>query len=266
MSKVQKMVYLTSAGDSFQMRSIDEDASILHIHGSTVDSVLNSVLNWEDSAYQREYMAMRWQFDDTLNRLADHIKLINTKNGWQTPQPEEPVKPSRPSRIFDLTKREGLVRAAVGLDFSSVSTQGKVFRIFQNITQIFIIVGFIMLLFKRRRLGFSTEYIIFGLVSVLILAACIFSPGFSSTMNATRIYHLTLFILAPHFIVGVESTWMGTRSLLRKMKLNTNNIDEKTSFNFFILVVLIPYFLFTSGFIFEITKQKAIDSLDTPFF
>lgn len=183
----------------------------------------------------------------------------------QTPQSEEPVKPSRPSRIFDLTKREGLVKAAVGLDFGSVSTQGKVFRIFQYITQIFIIVGFIMLLFKRRRLGFSTEHIIFSLVSVLILAACIFSPGFSSTMNATRIYHLTLFVLAPVFIVGGESIWMGIRSLFRKVKLNTNYIDEQTSFNIFILAVLVPYFLFTSGFIFEATKHKVIDSLDTPF-
>ena len=179
--------------------------------------------------------------------------------------PEEPVKPSRPSRLFDLTRREGLVKAAVGLDFGSVSTQGKVFRIFQYITQIFIIVGFIMLLFKRRRLGFSREHIVFSLVSVLILAACIFSPGFSSTMNATRIYHLTLFILAPVFILGGESIWMGIRSLFRKVKLNTNYIDEQTSFNIFILAVLIPYFLFTSGFIFEITKQKVIDSLDTPF-
>ena len=182
-----------------------------------------------------------------------------------TPQPKKPVKPSRPSRIFDLNKREGLVRAAVGLDFTEVSIQGKVFRIFQYITQIFVIVGFIILLFKRRRLGFTTEHIVFSVVSVLILAACIFSPGFSSTLNPTRIYHLTLFMLAPVFIVGGESIWVGVCSLSRKMRLNLNHIDKQKSFNFFILVVLIPYFLFTSGFIFEVTKQKVIDSIDTPF-
>ena len=182
-----------------------------------------------------------------------------------TPKPKEPEKPSRPSRIFDLSTREGLVQAAVGLDYTEVSVQGKAFRIFQYITQIFIIVGFIVLLFKRRRLGLSMEHIVFSLASILILAACIFSPGFSSTMNVTRIYHLTLFILAPVFIIGGESIWMGIYSLLRKRKSNRNYIDEQISFNFFILVVLIPYFLFTSGFIFEMTKQKVIDSIDTPF-
>ena len=180
-----------------------------------------------------------------------------------------PGESGEPSTFFDFTAREPFIRTALGLDFPSASSQGKVFRIFQYITQLFIVIGFIRLIFKPRGLRFTAEYIAFSVVSALLLVACIFLPGFSATMNATRFYHITLLLLAPLCILGGESIWLGISTLYQKLKhkvsLGAMTEDNEAYLRFLTLAVLIPYFLFTSGFIFEVTRHKVTEKIDSPY-
>ena len=167
--------------------------------------------------------------------------------------------------FFNFTAREPLIQTALGLDFPSASSQGKSFRIFQYITQLFIVVGFIRLIFKPMKLRFTAEYIAFTVASALLLVACIFLPGFSASMNATRFYHIALLLLAPLLILGGEAIWLGVRALWHKASLVTITEDNQTCLRFLTLAVLIPYFLFTSGFIFEVTGHEVIDKIDSPY-
>ncbi len=184
-------------------------------------------------------------------------------------EPSEPGESGKPPLFFDFTAREPLVQTALGLDFPTASPQGKGFRIFQYITQLFIVVGFIRLIFKPRKLRFTAEYIAFTVGSALLLVACIFLPGFSASMNVTRFYHIALFLLAPLFILGGESIWLGISALYQKLKhkasLVTMPEDNQAYLRLVTLAVLIPYFLFTSGFIFEVTGHEVIDKIDSPY-
>lgn len=98
-------------------------------------------------------------------------------------------------------RQEPLVRAAVGLDFADVEPEGKAFRILQYLTQFLIVTGFYYLI---RRNMFTSEFITGVIVSFGLLGMVLFFPTFSSIVNASRFYHVSLFFLAPLLIIGTE--------------------------------------------------------------
>ena len=106
------------------------------------------------------------------------------------------------------------------------------------------------------------------MISALLLVACIFLPGFTG-MNTTRMYHIALIALAPFCILGGEAVWLGASSLWRKLRRRIEASefaeDSQGSLKFVALAVLIPYFLFTSGFIYEVSGQTVTDKIDTPY-
>ena len=124
-------------------------------------------------------------------------------------------------------------------------------RIFQFITQFFIVVGVIKLILNHRKTKFYPEYIVMSLVSMVIIGFCIILPYFASALNMTRIYHLTLLFLSPVCIWGGVTVF---RWLFRVLLLPwLQRMTTRTHLNMVVVLVLVPYFLFTSGFIFELT-------------
>jgi uncharacterized membrane protein len=173
--------------------------------------------------------------------------------------------------FFQFGERDVLVQTALGLDFPQASPQGKGFRVFQYITELFLIAGCLRLLFRPKGLRLTTEYIALSVTSVLLILACIFLPGFADALNTTRWYHITLITLVPFCILGGEAIWLGISSLWHRLrhavhKAMAENAEDNQAFLAFIaLGILVPYFLFTSGFIYEVTGQKVTDRVDTPY-
>jgi uncharacterized membrane protein len=181
------------------------------------------------------------------------------------------TQPTQSIAFFDFSNRDSLVQAALGLDFLQASSQGKGFRIFQFIIQLFLIAGCLRLIFRPKDLRFTAEYIALSLSSILLILACIFLPIFANLLNATRMYHIVLITLAPFCILGGEAIWLSisflwhkTRHVLPRFNL-TSGEDKQGFLGFMALGILIPYFLFTSGFIYEVTGQKVTDRVDTPY-
>ncbi len=183
----------------------------------------------------------------------------------------KPTQSTQPLAFFDFSQRDSLIQTALGLDFPQASLQGKGFRIFQFITQIFLIAGCFRLIFRPKGLRFTTEYIALSVTSVLLILCCIFLPGFANQMNTPRMYHIALITLAPFCILGGEAIWIGISSLWRRIRHTTQRPgsagveDSQCYLKFVTLAVLIPYFLFTSGFIYEVTGQEVTDKIDTPY-
>ncbi len=180
-----------------------------------------------------------------------------------------PAAPS--SGFFDFGARDVLIRTALGLDFFQVSLQGQLFRVFQLTTQLLLILGIGRLIFRPKGLHFTVEYLSLCITSCLLLAGCIFLPGFADLLNTTRMYHLALITLAPFCIVGGEVIWLAVTALRRKLEYAGSAIAPHPApagpgYPVFItLIVLIPYFLFTSGLVYEVTGQEITDSIDTPY-
>jgi len=158
------------------------------------------------------------------------------ENTFVSPIKPKPSAPDAPPQKSFIENYEDLVKAGLGLDFVKTNPLGKTFRVLQWAVILFIAAGFI-------RLVKNKEYIVFSGGAVLLLLLCL-RPGFSSILNISRFLHLGLFALAPAFVVG-------GRYLLRK--------------EYLLLAVLIPYFLFTSGLIFEATKQPSVEHITIPY-
>jgi uncharacterized membrane protein len=207
---------------------------------------------------------------NTIERIGQSQYTLLSEELPEVIQPGEPS-----SKLLEPTQRETLVGIALGLDFASASPSGKGFRIFQYLTELFIVVGFLCIIFKPKGFKFKPEYIALSIIAALILLVCIVIPRFSIYLNLNRFYHIGLFLLAPFCILGGEAIWRGTSSLAKsvssRLKLRRWSAlssqprgNNSAYLRVFALAILIPYFLFTSGFISEVTGNELWLTEDTP--
>ncbi len=155
--------------------------------------------------------------------------------------------------------RESLISTAAGMDFSQVPNLGKAFRITQYLTELFIIAGLLKLIINLRRYKINTEHAALVLISALVLFTCIVLPTFSSYLNITRFYHISLLLLAPLCILGGEALWQWIVRVLKLLSVRAGQTFLKPTYSLLIvLLISIPYYLFNTGFIFEITGSKYV--------
>lgn len=175
------------------------------------------------------------------------ISTINPNKPDAPPSADEPiiVDDGRDSPTYAKHWRwpEPAIALATGLDFARTIPIGKVFRVFQYITEILIIVGTVSIFINFRK--YSLGYLAFVVLSGLILIMTIFFPGFSPILNASRFYNLALLFLSPSIVVG-------GKIILRNYKT--------LAFG-----VFIPYFAFTSGAVFELTRMTDVSTVTIPY-
>jgi uncharacterized membrane protein len=130
--------------------------------------------------------------------------------------------------------------------------------------QLFIIVGFAILIFRAQVSNLSRTYMAFAFVSLIIALACISLPYFSNALNASRLYLFTLIFLAPLSIIGGSFL---IQALGKTMKIKVNS---KTALKI-VAGLLGLFLLFNSGFVYEVTKNDPTmmalnNSVDYPRF
>jgi len=128
-----------------------------------------------------------------------------------------------------------------------------------RITYLMIIVGvfkIMVMMVKRREVRFITEHLGMTIAGLITLLAAILIPVLSySAMNTSRIYFVALFLLSPFCILGGETIFAGIKRIFRqaRRKLAGETIGETRACLYLTLLILIPYFLFNIGFVFEVT-------------
>ncbi len=153
--------------------------------------------------------------------------------------------------FFNPENRDKSVLMAMGVANPLVPSFGRlVHRDLQFITQFFIIIGFLKIIFSREFSRLKAEY--FYLITAgLFLLFLSLLPNFANKLNMTRIYHLVLLAISPLFVIGCIFLTETTMKLI--------NIKKTSKYNhaglIIILGILIPYFLFNIGFIYEITND-----------
>lgn len=152
---------------------------------------------------------------------------------------------SQLSDFLSLESRGETVLRGLGLE--QPPTVWNLFsRMFAYTTEFFIAIGFIGLTTRRIKYNFSKEEYSLTLSAIFFLSALILVPGLANTMNMSRFYHLLLFFLAPIFVLGAEFI----------IKLTFKHQSE-IKLSILVLTILIPYFLFQTGFIYEIVKNQS---------
>jgi uncharacterized membrane protein len=138
------------------------------------------------------------------------------------------------------TVLQGLGLAAAPTIWTTIS------RAFAYLTEALIVLGIIGLLTRKTAVRFEREYSVFTLTAFAILVATIVVPGLANTLNETRFYHILLFFLAPMCVVGAEFLFQ----LIPKRRIKIGAL-------ILLVVILVPYFLFQTGFVYEITGTQS---------
>ncbi|MCL0034681.1 DUF2206 domain-containing protein [Dehalococcoidia bacterium] len=154
--------------------------------------------------------------------------------------------------LFNPETRDPAILLALGLGEAG-SVPREIARVIQYITQLFIAVGVIGLVFNRRKTKFQPVYIAMTLVSALLLVMSIILPYFAGFFHMFRVYHIALFFLAPFCILGGITIfrWLFRLVPARAFRTSRNPIY----LNLVVMLVLIPYLLFNTGFIFEVSSD-----------
>lgn len=142
-------------------------------------------------------------------------------------------------------------RGAYMIVRSETSLLRYINKVMYIIIQILITVGFVKTLVNYRKLKFSVTYIGFGLYFLFILFAAIGVSSFA-VMDPSRLFHLSLFILAPFSIIGYIFVCEKVYSLFTK---NNSYIKNPNNLYKLFSIFLVIFFLFNTGFIFEISKD-----------
>jgi uncharacterized membrane protein len=126
------------------------------------------------------------------------------------------------------------------------------------ILQVFIVVGLIALILARRVSSFASEYSAMAVAGLLILVASIVLPSFAASLNISRFYHLALLIIAPFCALGgLEiGLFFESRFLLTSRKIGkTAILYFKKIWALAIVAMLVCFFLFQVGFVYQITRD-----------
>jgi uncharacterized membrane protein len=155
------------------------------------------------------------------------------------------------TEFFNPENRDNYVLMALGIRDPAVPSFGReVHRDLQLMTQLFIIMGFYKIIISREYAKFKAEYFYLIMASFFILLLSLL-PFSAKALNMTRIYQITLFALSPLFVIG--GAFIIQNSI--KITMIKNKLRQNHVILILILGVLVPYFLFNTGFVYEITKD-----------
>jgi len=153
------------------------------------------------------------------------------------------------SDFFSASAREPMVLSAIGVASPIEHWLSYISRPIYLSTEFFIVVGLIRIITKYKDMKFDREYLVMLLTSSALIFACIIIPTFAQRLNTQRTYHIALILVAPLCILGGEIVF---KQFIKLFKL----ISLKQSTCKVLLIILIPYFLFNTGFILTLSGVK----------
>ncbi|MEM3403461.1 MAG: DUF2206 domain-containing protein [Nitrososphaeria archaeon] len=135
----------------------------------------------------------------------------------------------------------------------------------QGLISIGVLAIIYRILVKYEQVKEHLEFYVVSLTFFFYNVAGIALPLFANRLNATRLYHLTLFFLAPFFIVGgITLSKIAHKVMVRQdvHKLRIQNITKTLT------LFLVIYFLFNSGFMLEVMHDPQpaqwLDKMHSP--
>ncbi len=148
--------------------------------------------------------------------------------------------------LFEASTRGSEVLVATGVQATSTFWH-VIGRGFFYVTVALIIIGFLATFLKKKNKPFDNDFTFLMLLNLLLITASIVVPYFATTFNLSRFYQVALFFLAPLCLLG------GITILAPLKRI----INTKYFASVVLIVVLIPYFLFQTGFVYETSHEES---------
>ncbi|MCK9297359.1 MAG: DUF2206 domain-containing protein [Methanoculleus sp.] len=149
---------------------------------------------------------------------------------------------------FDPTTIQGMHI----LTSQSITPLHNLAKVVHIATQGLIAVGLFATIFKRERWRIEPDYLAVSLVFLLINIAGIIVPFFASSLNTSRLYHITLILLAPFAIIGGITLY---EAIVEKIHAIQALPFMKTAYQA-LSVFFVVFFLFNSGVVYQIVNDS----------
>lgn len=159
--------------------------------------------------------------------------------------------------FFISQLRGGAILTATGM-LSPPSFLHSIGTILFDATAFFILIGLITLIAKRKKERFNLEYPILAFLNMAPLLMSIIIPNFSSILYTERLYQITLLFLSPLFILGGRTFF---ENIFKILPLKKEKKREESYSSILILTVLVMFFLFQTGFVYEISGDPVPTSI-----
>lgn len=178
--------------------------------------------------------------------------------------------------MFNSESRDPAVLKAIGAE-PMKSLSMELARHIHRVTQLFIVVGSLSIIFNRTRMKFTQEYIYLIIGSLVLLLLCLVVPYFASSLNMTRIFHIVLLTLSPSCVIGgytvINFALRKLNTLFNYIQINqktyTKNkyLTNKDTFNNktevkIVTFILIVYFLSNVGIVATFLMDLGLDDTD----
>ncbi len=125
-----------------------------------------------------------------------------------------------------------------------------------------VIVGFVSALLKPENYKFNREYIAFSIPAFLAYLSCIappfISPLLSGSMDLSRVVNILFLVLSPYCVLGIIIL---IRVMLRIFKAQREKYVIGKAHYVLISLVLSLYFIFQTGFVFELAWNGSSNSV-----
>jgi uncharacterized membrane protein len=120
----------------------------------------------------------------------------------------------------------------------------------------FIVIGFVLvaaqvIAMARKRYNFSAEYLVFAFINLLICIGGIVMPYFASSLNTSRLYQITLIVLAPLCVIGGLALITAAMSPLKRHGLDIGEAAMKA-----LTLVIVVYLFFNAGLVYNLTGDR----------
>lgn len=143
---------------------------------------------------------------------------------------------------------------AQGINLIMIKTGSPLHNILKYLhlfCQLCISISVFKLLQKLNYMNMKVGYIIFSFTAYLFCLAGIILPYFASSLNTTRLYHITLIYLAPLFVIGFYEFLHISSSFFYFNKLGRSRSPIKK-----ISMFLLIFLLFNSGWFYEVVNDN----------
>jgi uncharacterized membrane protein len=178
--------------------------------------------------------------------------------------------------FFNPESRPEVIYKTLGMGLEPTDVLGWIHRIVHYSTEVFIVAGFIALVVRPKIFKLKEEYRALLIVVALFLFAIMFLPAMGKSWDTGRFYNFVLIIIAPLIVFGCEAIWKLTSWLIKsellpminKLKRHKfplvpryHNRNNQVYLKFLVLFILVPYFLFNTGFIYAISDESKLSHL-----
>jgi uncharacterized membrane protein len=135
----------------------------------------------------------------------------------------------------------------------ATSLSGLIHKIVVYISELFVVVGAIILAIKPKEFKFHPVFRWMAIFATLLLLMCIAVPNVAPTLNFMRFYRYSMIFLAPLFVLGGVYFLGLFRKILNRFPTRHRFVSRDLSLHV-VTIVLVVFFLFRSGFVNTVTR------------